>query len=79
MLCETCRWTGRPGFVQRPRTRGGDLDMIPCPECGGTGTAHCCDGICAQPEPGPPSAMAPRLAGRSGATRNNSASDETIR
>jgi hypothetical protein len=34
MLCETCRWTGRPGFV-----RGGpnaqDHEMIPRPECGG--------------------------------------------
>jgi len=23
--------------------------LIPCPDCGGTGIAHCCDGICEQP------------------------------
>jgi RecJ-like exonuclease len=25
--------------------------MQPCPECGGLGTIHCCDGLQAQPEP----------------------------
>ena len=52
MLCETCRFTERPGFVRargQVRTEGGD-DMIPCPDCGGQGIAHCCDGICEQPE-----------------------------
>jgi hypothetical protein len=55
MICETCRWTGRPGFVRaagdgskRPVGSG----MIPCPDCGGTAIAHCCDGICEQPENG---------------------------
>ena len=23
--------------------------LIPCPDCGGSGIAHCCDGICEQP------------------------------
>jgi len=54
MLCETCRCTGRPGFVPAPRNACGEgdiaPDMIPCPDCGGQGIAHCCDGICAQPE-----------------------------
>ncbi len=52
MLCETCRFTGRPGFVRRPRTSGeGERDeMVPCPDCGGQGISHCCDGICEQPE-----------------------------
>ena len=59
MLCETCRWSGRPGFVRAPRTAApdrkaegcaiGGADMIPCPECGGQGIAHCCDGVCEQP------------------------------
>jgi hypothetical protein len=31
--------------------------MIPCPDCGGTGIAHCCEGVCAT---------------RSGATQRNS-------
>jgi hypothetical protein len=24
--------------------------MIPCPDCGGQGIGHCCDGICEQPD-----------------------------
>jgi len=24
-------------------------ELVPCPDCGGQGTAHCCDGICEQP------------------------------
>lgn len=24
--------------------------MIPCPECGGMGGIHCCDGLTAQPD-----------------------------
>jgi hypothetical protein len=52
MLCETCRWTERPGFVRAQRQSGSDSreTMIPCPDCGGQGVAHCCDGICEQPE-----------------------------
>jgi hypothetical protein len=73
MLCDTCRWTGRPGFVRGARTRDDDQgDLIPCPDCGGSGIAHCCDGICAQPELGV-ARKAPQPA------RNNSAPEETIR
>ena len=52
MLCETCRWTERPGFVRVAGRAGRDdpADMVPCPDCGGQGIAHCCDGICAQPD-----------------------------
>jgi hypothetical protein len=51
MLCDTCRWTGRPGFVHAPRSVQEDpCSMIPCPDCGGQGIAHCCDGICEQPD-----------------------------
>jgi hypothetical protein len=55
MLCESCRWSGRPGFVRasghaRPDDHIDErTGLIPCPECGGTGVAHCCDGICEQP------------------------------
>ena len=50
MLCDTCRWTGRPGFVRAPGSnQEGPCAMIPCPDCGGQGIAHCCDGICEQP------------------------------
>ena len=52
MLCDTCRWTGRPGFVRAPGSIQEDpCAIIPCPDCGGQGIAHCCDGICAQPHP----------------------------
>jgi hypothetical protein len=52
MLCDTCRYTERPGFVRASgRAREGGIDeMIPCPDCGGQGIGHCCDGICEQPE-----------------------------
>jgi hypothetical protein len=51
MICETCQYSGLPGFVRGQRRVGGeDRDvMIPCPDCGGQGVAHCCDGICEQP------------------------------
>lgn len=52
MLCETCRWTEKPGFVRvanGPPERSAD-GMIPCPDCGGQGISHCCDGVCAQPD-----------------------------
>jgi hypothetical protein len=57
MLCETCRYSGRVGFVRVGAPTHGhassddraDEQLIPCPECGGSGIAHCCDGICEQP------------------------------
>jgi hypothetical protein len=52
MLCEACRWSGRTGFVRAPRKARVDERtdcLIPCPDCGGSGIAHCCDGICEQP------------------------------
>jgi hypothetical protein len=55
MLCETCRWNERPGFVRMRRAvQSKDYALIPCPDCGGQGIAHCCDGICEQPERAPP-------------------------
>jgi len=62
MLCDTCRWTERPGFVRRPATPvapvvgslplpgGPAAEFIPCPDCGGQAIAHCCEGLCEQPE-----------------------------
>jgi len=53
MLCETCRYSGRVGFVRAGgRTSTDDRaveQLTPCPDCGGSGIAHCCDGICEQP------------------------------
>jgi len=52
MLCETCRFNERPGFVRAPRTAhvSDQSGVIPCPDCGGQRIAHCCYGICEQPE-----------------------------
>ena len=55
MLCETCRHSGRTGFVRAGSRASSDdrvdeqSGLIPCPDCGGTGIAHCCDGVCEQP------------------------------
>jgi hypothetical protein len=53
MLCETCRYSGRVGFVRAagPTSTDDRVDeqLIPCPDCAGSGIAHCCDGICEQP------------------------------
>jgi hypothetical protein len=55
MLCETCRYSGRVGFVRAGGLTPTDdrvddqAALIPCPDCGGSGIAHCCDGICEQP------------------------------
>jgi hypothetical protein len=27
-----------------------EMVKAPCPDCGGTGFAHCCEGECAQPQ-----------------------------
>lgn len=60
MICERCQGAG--GIrVLRPMTRSEAAEMIgtstavdpnwvvsiPCPECGGSGVAHCCDGLTA--------------------------------
>jgi hypothetical protein len=50
MLCDTCRYTERPGFVRRPVDPAGAVEFIPCPECGGQAIAHCCEGLCEQPD-----------------------------
>jgi DnaJ-class molecular chaperone len=53
MLCDACRDSGTPGFVrtQRQLFGGAARVLVPCPECGGHGIAHCCDGVCTQPDP----------------------------
>jgi hypothetical protein len=66
MLCETCRHSGRVGFVRASASAPADgrigeqARLIPCPDCGGSGIAHCCDGICEQPSA--PSDRAPDAA-----------------
>ncbi len=53
MLCETCRWTEQPGFIRRAKSEPAaraEADFIPCPDCGGQAIAHCCEGLCEQPD-----------------------------
>lgn len=57
MKCETCHGIGevlidRAGRVVL-RLRDAMM-MIPCPDCGGSRIAHCCDGLqgCPEGEPG---------------------------
>lgn len=48
MICQTClgqREIWGPRRSRKPR------DHWPCPECGGCGFTHCCEGDHAQPEP----------------------------
>ena len=60
MLCDTCRYSERPGFVRgdsAPRAARAapvvrTADLVPCPDCGGAAIAHCCEGLCEQPDPG---------------------------
>ena len=64
MLCETCRWTERPGFIRSPAkpdpgaaaAQNQAADFIPCPDCGGQAIAHCCEGLCEQPDADAPGA-----------------------
>ena len=54
MLCDTCRLPNGPascGRAAAQRAAAPD-EMIPCPDCGGQGIGHCCDGICEQPDLG---------------------------
>jgi hypothetical protein len=48
MICETCRYNDPPGFIRRAGT------LEPCPECGGSQVAHCCDGLTACNDPPEP-------------------------
>jgi hypothetical protein len=45
MICPICRHNDPPGFLRN----GAALE--PCPDCGGTMVAHCCDGLTACNDP----------------------------
>jgi RecJ-like exonuclease len=56
MRCESCHGTGRD-FSERARTQASEGNAAeltaaerPCPDCQGSGIAHCCDGMCEQPQ-----------------------------
>jgi hypothetical protein len=50
MRCESCHGTGQlaaAGDDVLSCAAAGPPLALPCPECGGCGIAHCCDGITA--------------------------------
>lgn len=53
MRCETCQGTGKTMSRAPFGDPAKDLytcTMIACPECGGSGVTHCCDGMREQPD-----------------------------
>lgn len=53
MICERCHGTGKiaryvPGDGEV--IAGKACEVVPCPECNGSGLQHCCEGLCEQPE-----------------------------
>jgi DnaJ-class molecular chaperone len=63
MICETCRGDGKrlnPELTVHCTLSGAWIEnphrlplLVPCDDCGGSGHAHCCDGLRAQPETTP--------------------------
>lgn len=58
MKCERCQGRGRI-VTAKGRWRTYDCDVEyeasePCPDCNGSGQAHCCDGLREQPCADPP-------------------------
>lgn len=57
MICERCLGTGKAFIGEPPIPRHNLAAFLaklnePCPDCGGSGTASCCDAAgSAQPEP----------------------------
>ena len=53
MICHCVAESPRPGWIVVVRAGpNGEhaVDYEICPDCGGSLIAHCCEGICAQPE-----------------------------
>jgi DnaJ-class molecular chaperone len=58
MRCEECDGTGKVEAIIRLGSRlfrvrapgRGQTALVVCPECGGSGIAHCCEGIRVQPK-----------------------------
>lgn len=52
MRCEKCQGTGRLTYDQMPHPKPTEFGSTwPCVDCGGSGTAHCCDGLTACNDP----------------------------
>jgi DnaJ-class molecular chaperone len=51
MICPTCH--GEHYLVLPYAQHGLVMAVVPCPDCGGHGRVHCCDGQRAQPDEKP--------------------------
>jgi DnaJ-class molecular chaperone len=49
MRCDHCHGTGGVNRVVHQEGRI-VVELTPCPECGGSGVAHCCEGAREQPD-----------------------------
>lgn len=53
MRCETCQGSGKIEGAVRPGDQAPTNSLatasLPCPDCGGSGIAHCCEGLREQP------------------------------
>ena len=46
MRCETCHGLGKLTYDEHPAPKPTQFGSVfPCPDCGGSGVAHCCDGL----------------------------------
>lgn len=52
MRCETCQGMGTSYKLAHIVRIGNEISPGPCPDCGGSGISHCCDGIREQRDPG---------------------------
>src|SRR5260370_1011220 len=50
-----CQWGHGKGVVEAPSPAP---SIAPCPECGGCGLLHCCEGLAEQPDDLPPAPSA---------------------
>jgi hypothetical protein len=54
MICERCHGAGvMPEGTSKYSEVLPPALPLPCDECGGSGVAHCCEGLRAQPEDAP--------------------------
>jgi hypothetical protein len=48
MRCERCQGLGKLTYDTHPEPKPQRLGSVfPCPDCGGSGITHCCDGLTA--------------------------------
>jgi Excinuclease ATPase subunit len=46
MRCERCHGAGKIAPIERIGNEFMQGGWVPCPDCGGCGIRHCCDGEC---------------------------------